>query len=475
MVRADFDAMIRVAWWAVGGTVLAALIVHRVGLLAMNVPAVLCLAVACQLNSFCAVWLAHRVAEPLHAYFLSHLVNVGLTTLGIHFVGGVGFLPASLLYVLIVANGGIVGGAPAHVLAFASTVAYALLVALEVTGTVPIYVEPGVPLVAVDPRSWPGIILLVGVVLHVEAAYAGRLADLLHSRRRQLEEYRAAIEGEVRERLHAHEAAERAERERHRQSLRYRTFAHIITHGLKSPINAIYLTADVLLARQAGTLDPAATTAIDQIRGLEARIFDLMDLYRVISIQEVHAWVDLNELVADAVSELRPRIDAKGISVDVHRLPSVWGEYVKLGYVTSNLLSNAVKFVRSGAGRIEVSATRDARGVTLTVADNGIGVPEAYRERIFDLFAQVPSADRCVDGAPAQGTGVGLALVKRIVELHQGAISVRSEPAGGSRFEVWLPPHPPMERESTVSEPPSTRRSPTGSSTGCSTRRCDLT
>jgi signal transduction histidine kinase len=266
---------------------------------------------------------------------------------------------------------------------------------------------------------------------------------VLRVRRRKAEEYRRATEIEAEERRRANAAADRAESERHEQSIRYRTFAHIITHDLKNPINAIYLTADFLLTRHARELSPGLAAAITRIQqmaeGAEAKIFDLMNLYRIVSTPEPGAWVDFNELADEAVRDLREQIDTKAIHLDLERLPIVWGQYEKLGYVVANLLSNAIKFVPTGSGRVAVRAEPEATGVTLVVEDNGIGIPEAYHERIFELFARVPESERGVDGVPPAGTGVGLALVKRIVELHHGRISVQSQPRHGSRFSVWLP------------------------------------
>ena len=81
----------------------------------------------------------------------------------------------------------------------------------------------------------------------------------------------------------------------------------------------------------------------------------------------------------------------------------------------------------------------------ITVADNGIGIPEVYHRGIFELFGRVPDAEQPVDGRAVSGTGVGLAIAKRIVEAHRGCVSVESAPGAGSRFTVELPAAPPGE------------------------------
>jgi signal transduction histidine kinase len=450
-VRADLDAMMRVVWWAVGLTLLTGIAAHRARLIAMSEPAVLGLAAAIQLATIGTVWLTRRVAHPLRLYFAVHLWNILLVSIVVHYVGGIHFLAAPLLYALVVTNGGIVGYVPAHVLALTSWVAYGTVVMLEVTAVVPSFVEPGIPMTTVDPQAWPALIAVVAAVLHVSAGYAGRLAGVLRTRRHEVEAYRRRVEAEMSQRLEALDAAERARAETdalRRETSRFRTLVHIVTHDLKSPINAIYVTADLLLARDGG-LAPQARDAIDRIRRMaettEAKILDLMTLFRIVSTTEPRVRVDLNRLVRESLLALQGSIEEKGACVEVARLPVVWGEPQKLGCVVRNLLSNAVKYVHRGTGRIRISGAMVDGCTSLAVEDNGVGIPAAYHERIFDLFARVPEDPQTVDGQVVAGTGVGLALVRRIVESHHGTITVESAPERGSRFEIRLP---------NLSEPP---------------------
>jgi signal transduction histidine kinase len=443
--RADFEAMMRVVWWAVALNFLIGIVAHRVGLVVMHEPAIFAVVTALQLVSMAAVWLARRVTRPLALYFGAHLLNVGLVSIAIHYLGGIHFMPGALLYTLIVANGGIAGYAPAHALALASWVSYAGLVALELSGTWPSYVEPSIPITTVDARAWPALIAIVAAVLHVAAAYAGRMAGLLRSRRRQLERHRLLVEGEMKGRLLALDAAEHARSENdalRQRSERYRDFVHVVVHNLKNPVNAIYLTADLLLTRRRAELGDTAA-AVGRIRemaeGLEAQIFALINLFRVVSTPEQRSWVDLNRLARNALSDLRVIVENKEISVEIGPLPTIWGEQDKLGHALGNLLSNAVNYVPAKLGRVRVSGDVRDGCATVAVEDNGVGIPAVYQERIFELFARVPDDGQRVDGRLVRGTGVGLALVRRIIESHHGTISVESEPAHGARFEVRLP------------------------------------
>jgi len=443
--RADFDAMMRVVWWAVGLTLATGIVVHRAGLLTMHEPAVIALAAALQVNSVCAVWLVRRVRHAVGLYFAAHLANVVLVSAAVHYVGGVRFALAPLLYTLIVANGGIVGRLPAHVLALVSWIAYATVVALELSGVWPSFVEPGIPATTVDPAAWPAVIAIVAVVLHVGAAYAAHLGAILRVRRRELEDHRRLTEAEITSRLRALDAAEQARAENRalrRESARYRGLVHVVTHDLKTPINAIYITADLVLARRSA-LAPETREAIERIRrtaeATEAKVVDLMKLFRVVTTAEPRAWIDLNQLVRDSLRELHGLVEAKAVRIDVERLPVIWGEREKLGHAVTNLLSNAVKYVRSGHGRVRVSGHVADGCTAFAVEDNGIGIPDAYHERIFELFARVPETEQDLEGIAVHGTGVGLALVRQIVESHHGTVRVRSVPDGGSRFEVRLP------------------------------------
>jgi signal transduction histidine kinase len=102
-------------------------------------------------------------------------------------------------------------------------------------------------------------------------------------------------------------------------------------------------------------------------------------------------------------------------------------------------LGNAVKYVPAGRGEIEVSGTSESGSVLLRVRDNGIGIAQAYHRGIFELFGRVPEQEQTVDGERVGGTGVGLAIVKRIVEAHRGSVTVVSTPGAGSDFEVRMP------------------------------------
>src|SRR5262249_39248175 len=195
---------------------------------------------------------------------------------------------------------------------------------------------------------------------------------------------------------------------------------------------------DLLLEREAGGLSGEGREDLERIvrlaGGTEDMIRDLLRLFEITSAFEAPVHVDLGVLVSQALDTLKPQIASKRVQVHVGALPGVRGQPRKLAHVMTNLLSNAIKYVPRVRGRIDISAERSDTFVLLCVRDNGIGIPEAYQARIFDLFRRVPVEEQRVEGLEVSGTGVGLAVAKRIVDDHGGAIWVESQPGAGSRF-----------------------------------------
>jgi len=132
---------------------------------------------------------------------------------------------------------------------------------------------------------------------------------------------------------------------------------------------------------------------------------------------------------------LQPQIAARQVQLDLATpLPAVPGQATKLRHLIANLLANAIRFVPPATGRIAISAMNEGESVVLSVRDNGIGIPADYHRAIFQMFRRVPDANG--DGG---GSGMGLAIVKRILEAHGGAVWVESAVGAGSVFRVRLP------------------------------------
>jgi signal transduction histidine kinase len=177
-----------------------------------------------------------------------------------------------------------------------------------------------------------------------------------------------------------------------------------------------------------------------QLHQLDRLMDDLLDLGRVIQgkIRLRTRRVSLSEVVRTAVEGSRPLVDERGHELTVTLPPTpvlLDADPARLTQVVSNLLNNAARYTDPG-GRIWLTVSREAGEVVLSVRDTGCGIPPDVLPRLFDLFAQ---ADRPRERA-SDGLGIGLALVKRLVELHDGRVEARSDgPGKGSEFVVALP------------------------------------
>ena len=233
--------------------------------------------------------------------------------------------------------------------------------------------------------------------------------------------------------VHDITARKRDEAELLRSHAELERFADIAAHDLREPLMAItQLTA--LLERGVDSQRAEIVTHLRAAAAHGSRLVDgLLDLARVGRGAPPAEPVDLRRVIEDLRDTLAPQIEAAGARVEIGLLPTVVGVEGELARVFQNLLANALKFRGEAAPVVAVSAARSPREWTLTVADNGPGVSERNRERIFELFARGQ-----VDGE-APGTGLGLAVCRKVVELHGGRIWVEPAPGGGSAFRLTLP------------------------------------
>jgi len=141
--------------------------------------------------------------------------------------------------------------------------------------------------------------------------------------------------------------------------------------------------------------------------------------------------VCLRDLMDDVAEDLRPSLDAAGVALEVGELPEVDGDARQLRRLLQNLVGNAVKFRGDAPPRVQVSARPGAEDWVVTVRDNGVGVRADDVERIFGMFAR--------SGGDTEGSGIGLAVCRRVVEAHGGRIWVEQAEGGGSAFRFTLP------------------------------------
>jgi PAS domain S-box-containing protein len=237
-----------------------------------------------------------------------------------------------------------------------------------------------------------------------------------------------------------HELEQRAERLQGTNA-ELQDFAHTASHDLSEPLRMVASFLSLLERRSAGALDDAGREYLRQALDGAGRMRELIDdllLYSGVANEEPRRQqVDLNALVADVVQVLGPAIQEHGASVDVGSLPTLEAEPSQMAQLLQNLIGNAVKFHAPGhAPVVRVTARRTIGGCVVTVADDGIGIPDADQERIFAMFTRLHGRDAFA------GTGIGLAICRRIAERHGGRIYVESSVGGGSAFHTLLPDAP---------------------------------
>ncbi|HXG13001.1 MAG TPA: response regulator [Gemmataceae bacterium] len=278
--------------------------------------------------------------------------------------------------------------------------------------------------------------------------------------RRQVEEQRRELERLAAElRRHAEQLAE-VDR---RKDIFLATLAHELRNSLAPLRNAL----GVLAQPDAGTaaVQWGRELMDRQVRQMSRLIDDLLDISRINQgkLELRKEPIELARVVTRSVESTRPLLDERRHQLTV-RLPDepVWVEAdpVRLEQVLTNLLTNAAKYTAPG-GQVFVGAGREGPEAVLRVRDNGFGIPPEMRERIFEMFAQI---DRPRSGAAPGGLGIGLTLVRQLVEMHGGRVEVASEgPGRGSEFMVRLParPAPPAPVATASAEgpaPPPPRR-----------------
>ena len=215
-------------------------------------------------------------------------------------------------------------------------------------------------------------------------------------------------------------------------------FAYVASHDLQEPLRMVASFTQLLARRYQGKLDQDADEfigfAVDGARRMQELINDLLTYSRAGTQPLQLQAVDTSQLVDRVVSDLATAIAETGANVTQDALPTVLGDATQLRQVFQNLIANGIKFHRPDeTPRVHISATQNHRAWTFSASDNGIGIDRQYQERIFTLFQRLHTR------ADYPGTGIGLAICKKIVERHGGRICVESEPGRGTTFRFTLP------------------------------------
>jgi PAS domain S-box-containing protein len=214
-------------------------------------------------------------------------------------------------------------------------------------------------------------------------------------------------------------------------------FAYVASHDLQEPLRMVASYTQLLARRYKGKLDADADEfiafAVDGASRMQRLIQDLLTYSRVGTKGRDLLATSSDEALQQALTNLQGAIEGSGALVTHDPLPIVWADEMQLIQLFQNLVGNAIKYQNPGIPRVHVSAARNVeKNWIFSVKDNGLGIDSQYFERIFGMFQRLHKRDEFA------GTGIGLAVCKKIVERHGGNISVESQPGHGSTFRFAL-------------------------------------
>jgi signal transduction histidine kinase len=224
-------------------------------------------------------------------------------------------------------------------------------------------------------------------------------------------------------------------------------FAYVASHDLQEPLRKIEAFGDRLVKKYAKELPDEAQMFVDRMQNAAGRmrrlINDLLAYSRVVSKANPFTKVNLNEVMTGVLSDLQIRIDEAGATIKVADLPEIEGDTTQMRQLLQNFLANAVKFRKPDVPPVvevgaQLAASSEAYGddeprVVITITDNGIGFDNAYKDQIFKIFHRLHGR------LEYEGTGIGLATCRKIVERHRGLVEADGRPGEGATFTITLP------------------------------------
>lgn len=241
-------------------------------------------------------------------------------------------------------------------------------------------------------------------------------------------------------------------------------FAFAASHDLQEPLRAITGFSQLLQQRHTNSLDEKGQGylrhIVEGVGRMKTLIDDILTLSRVGQSELEFAEIDLNDCVRTALQNLSQTIQETEPEIQIGELGTVHGHEGFLVELFQNLISNAIKFRKAGqTAKINIDSRSDGSRLNITVADQGIGISKSHHAQVFELFKRLHRREQI------PGTGIGLALCKRIVERHHGTISLLSEQGEGATFRVSLPIATKTEssaQEAQHAKPRETHRHPAG-------------
>ncbi len=282
--------------------------------------------------------------------------------------------------------------------------------------------------------------------IHDRKQMMTNLDEQVQARTEELRSVVGHLRDEVAERIKTEEQLKSLTAELRRSNQELEQFAYVASHDLQEPLRKIQAFGDRLRTKYTATIEGGGKEYLDGIWSSATRMRQLIDdllTFSRISVKPVtFRVVALNTLLEEVISDLDVRIRQTKATIEVGPLPMIAADPVQMRQLFQNLLSNAIKFHRPGVPPVvqirqriqdsESSCVSDSALVTIDVIDNGIGFDEKYLDRIFQMFQRLHGRDEY------EGTGVGLAVCRKIVERHGGTITARTCPGEGAVFTVTL-------------------------------------
>lgn len=261
------------------------------------------------------------------------------------------------------------------------------------------------------------------------------LIEVLRQEKAASDNLNETLRSEVRERRQAQEALQRTTQDLEFANQELKDFAYIVSHDLKAPLRAANQLVGWLAEDYGHLFEQEGKEHLDLLMNRVSRMHNLIDSIlhysRLGRIREEQTEVDLDRLVSEVIEMVGP---LPHISITVeNKLPTIICEKTRIQELFQNLLDNAIKYSDKPEGRIKIGCTREDSHWKFSVSDNGPGIDEKYHEKIFQIFQTLHSRDE------VESTGIGLTVVKKIVELHGGKVWVESQLRSGTTFFFTLP------------------------------------
>ncbi|MBC7251533.1 MAG: hypothetical protein H5T62_14775 [Anaerolineae bacterium] len=401
-------------------------------------------------------WLARRGKERLAAYI--PVLTLFLVMVGASYHVGVGHITLVGYAMVALTAGILIGIHTALLFGLLSTIAYLVIGTMQVAGRLPNPLSPEATVVADGVGLGLGLVVLVIFQwLYDREVRKGLLRE--RALNAELMAHRVQLEQRVAERTaeltaaNARLRSEIAERERVEAELReyavklersnreLQSFAYIASHDLKEPLRKIRTFGDRLVARYGDTLDEQGCDYLARMQNaaarMEALIEGLLTYSRVTTKAQPFVAVDLKQVVREVLDDLEVRIEQLQARVEVGELPTVEADPVQMRQLFQNLIGNALKFHREGVAPVVRVWSEPLNGgegqYQIMVEDNGIGFDEKYADRLFQVFQRLHGRSEY------EGTGIGLAICRKIIERHGGSVTAEGTPGQGATFVVTLP------------------------------------